>query len=109
MKIVPWGSQTLGRRPHCCQICHCEAPQGPWQSVPCAGSAYKNELPKERIAASACGLLAMTRLGVRIAASASLLAMTESGVCNIFVHFRFGGDDVIFKGRWKHGKQKSGK
>ena len=71
MKIVPWGSQTLGRRPHCCQICHCEAPQGPWQSVPCAGSAYKNELPKERIAASACGLLAMTRLGVRIVTAAS--------------------------------------
>ena len=44
-------------------ICHCEAPQGPWQSVPCAGSARKNELPKERIATSAYGLLAMTRLG----------------------------------------------
>ena len=40
-------------------ICHCEAPQGPWQSVLRAGSAHENQLPKEQIAASH-GLLAMT-------------------------------------------------
>ena len=33
-------------------ICHCEAPTGPWQSVPCAGSADKDQLPRVRIATS---------------------------------------------------------
>ena len=34
-------------------ICHCEAPTGPWQSVLRAGSSGIDQLPKERIAASA--------------------------------------------------------
>ena len=45
-------------------ICHCEASKKPWQSVPRAGSADMDQLPKGRIATSACGLLAMTKLAV---------------------------------------------
>ena len=43
-------------------VCHCEAPEGPWQSH---GTDLRN-IAAERyfpeIATSACGLLAMTRV-----------------------------------------------
>ena len=90
--------------------CHCEAPKGPWQSVPRAGSSTplcsskhargregqciaeddcqqrdglpracgpRNDKVRGRIAASACGLLAMTGLGDGLPRRLRLLAMTK--------------------------------